>query len=92
MNGIDRQITQRADELIILHSRGEDLVSACSALPNSDMDNLNLAVRDHRIDMSSCLQERMARCFLSANLDQANPREFLRLCLEEQESIMPIAD
>lgn len=45
MNGVDHEIVARAEELIIMSARGEDLVAACAALPEDEMAELQEAVR-----------------------------------------------
>ena len=44
MNGIDRAIVDRAEELLLLEAQGKDLVSACaSTTDQEDMDDAKRA-------------------------------------------------
>jgi DNA mismatch repair protein MSH5 len=44
LNGIPSEVTNRAEQLILLTARGEDLVSACATLPESEVRDAEDAV------------------------------------------------
>jgi len=44
MNGVDQKIVSRAEKLIVLAARGEDLVEACAELPEGELADLQDAV------------------------------------------------
>lgn len=44
INGVPKEIVRRADELVSLATRGEDLVAACSIMPESETTELEQAV------------------------------------------------
>jgi DNA mismatch repair protein MSH5 len=45
LNGVDTAIIARAEELIVLSARGEDLVAACATMSEKEEEDLKLAVR-----------------------------------------------
>lgn len=44
MNGIDKAIVDRADDLCLLSARGEDLVAACATISEKEELDLKVAV------------------------------------------------
>jgi DNA mismatch repair protein MSH5 len=44
MNGVPSEIVQRAEDLILLTMRGEDLVAACCQMPEDEAAELEEAV------------------------------------------------
>jgi DNA mismatch repair protein MSH5 len=47
MNGVPPEIIQRAESLILLSTRGEDLVAACCEMPEDETEELREAVSGH---------------------------------------------
>jgi DNA mismatch repair protein MSH5 len=53
MNGITPEIVKRAEKLIVLEARGEDLVAACSVPPESEAAELEEAVGIRHLNLHS---------------------------------------
>lgn len=54
MNGIDATIVDRANYLVEIGAKGEDLVTACAKISEKEEDDLKDAVNDfHRILLES---------------------------------------
>jgi DNA mismatch repair protein MSH5 len=43
MNGVPEEIIRRADELVLMETRGEDMVATCSVMPKSEAAELEEA-------------------------------------------------
>ncbi len=73
LNGVDQAIVDRADELVLLSARGEDLVAACATISEKEEADLETAVS---VSLSSSdteqhaevEQEETARNFLALDL------------------------
>lgn len=49
MNGVPEEIIRRAEELVLLSIKGEDLVAACCQMPEDEATDLAEAVRATQI-------------------------------------------
>ncbi|MBE7180883.1 MAG: hypothetical protein INR71_06690, partial [Terriglobus roseus] len=64
-NGVAPAVVRRAEELVLLAARGEDLVAACAVMPEGEASELEEA-------------ERVARAFMRVEMDEAgDPRAIL---------------
>ncbi|KAK4560402.1 hypothetical protein LTR86_005598 [Recurvomyces mirabilis] len=74
MNGVDEKVVQRAEQLIMLAARGEDLVEICAELPDAELAELQDA-------------EELARDFLENDIED-EPRKILDDLLKLASSTM----
>lgn len=93
MNGIGSEIVRRAEEMVLLGARGEDLVEACAVLPEGEMEELRHAVSAGVICLTLNLwligyQEQVARKFLAQDLGD-DPGAVLDELLAVPEPDMP---
>ncbi|KAF2131755.1 hypothetical protein P153DRAFT_429981 [Dothidotthia symphoricarpi CBS 119687] len=71
MNGVPAEIVQRAEDLILIAMRGEDLVSACCQMPEEEAAELEEAVSQFPTLLMNHLttyKEQIARGFLEADV------------------------
>jgi len=78
MNGVPEEIIRRAEDLVLLSMKGDDLVIACCQMQEDEVEELKEAVR--RCKRSRTLltwsKERIARDFLKTDVDN-DPRASL---------------
>ena len=53
MNGIDLRIIERADQLVLMSARGEDLVAECAVAKENETQDYNDAVSDGNVGVSN---------------------------------------
>jgi len=73
LNGVDQAIVDRADELVLLSARGEDLVAACATISEKEEVDLETAVcvpptSSGTVQATDVEQEETARNFLALDL------------------------
>ena len=67
MNGVPAEVVQRAENLIVLAMKGEDLISACCRMPEDEVTELERSGTPELLHLRRCLtliQEQIARKFL----------------------------
>lgn len=47
INGVEPAVVDRAEELVLLSARGEDLVTACARMSEQEEKDLEIAVSAH---------------------------------------------
>lgn len=79
MNGVPLEIIQRAENLVLLAMRGEDLIAVCCQMPEDEASELKEAVSQNPSICDGSLtiaQEQIARGFLEADVQQ-DPKTIL---------------
>lgn len=80
INGVSAEVVERAEQLVLMCARGEDLVVACAIMPEAEAESLTEAVSQSNmttlISLTEISQEALARRFLASNLAE-QPRQLL---------------
>ena len=79
MNGVPKEIVQRADELIAMALKGKDLIAACSIMPQSEVLELEEAVSYLKSPKTGLIlrQEQIARGFLEVGVFRDPKKELI---------------